>query len=131
MKKLFIDDERYPPNTRWYHFISWPFTGRLNGWVVRRTYDSTIAWLNAQASGPAYVSFDNDIQDPQDRQGYHIAQWMVERDMDMEGKYLPDVFEFCVHSQNSVRAHGNTSISGYLNDYLEKKYGNFFEWSKS
>ena len=111
MTRLFIDDERDPVGF---------------DWDVCRSYDETIAYLSSRSVAPDYISFDNDIQSG-DKEGYHVAQWIIERDMDLKGKYIPKWFDFFTHSQNSVRSNGSTSISALIADYLDRKENGFFD----
>ena len=58
---------------------------------------------------------DNDLQ--RDLEGIHLAQWLVEKDLDNSG-FIPNDFEFFVHSQNPI---AKKRIYSYLNQYLDNK----------
>ena len=64
---------------------------------------------------PSFISFDNDLQ--RDLEGIHLAQWLVEKDMDNSG-FIPNDFQYFVHSQNPI---AKKRIYSYLNQYLESK----------
>lgn len=98
---LFIDDERYPAND-----------GRQ--WHIVRSYDEAITFLESLDEGPAVVYFDNDLGHDS-LEGCKIADWMIEHDMDLGGKWIPQNFEFYAHSRNSVRVE---YINGTLERYL-------------
>lgn len=96
---LYIDDERNP---------------KSEGWDIVRSYDEAIHYMRKNGC-PKYISFDHDL-------GYNtptgkdIAKWMVERDLNDKGKFIPQDFEFNVHSANPV---GAKNIAGLLKNYLE------------
>lgn len=66
---------------------------------------------------PTFISFDHDLG-PDEKTGYDLAKWLVERDLDSNGAFIPATFEFYVHSQNPV---GAANIRNYLQRYLEYK----------
>ena len=101
--KLFLDDERNPP-------------GDPMDWVVVRSYNEAVATIY-NLGVPYFISFDHDLAD--DRTGYDFAKWLVEQDMDFfKGDYIPNNFEFYVHSQNPV---GRDNIQFYLDGYLAQR----------
>ena len=85
--KIFLDDERFPVE---------------NDMVIIRNFDDAISFMDNLIEGPSFVSFDNDLG-PDSKEGYEVALWMIEKDLDNDGKWLPNDFEFFVHSQNPVR----------------------------
>ena len=118
MKLLFIDDERFPADdrTRRQKFFDWLFCRQSkNSWTIVRSYDEAIKFLAALDQAPNFVSFDNDLG-PDSKEGCKVADWMIERDLDLGGKWIPADFSFYVHSQNSVR---RDYINATLNRYLE------------
>lgn len=98
---LFIDDERFPPQD-----------GR--DWHVVRSVPEAVHWVKTHGV-PAYVSFDNDLK--RRGEGRHFAQWLVRRDMEEEGRFIPPGFSFYVHSQNSVNG-----IEATLGHYLARRH---------
>jgi hypothetical protein len=104
--KMFIDDERSPP------------TATEKSWVVVRDYNAFIEAIEKYGC-PMFISFDHDLTDNSPT-GYDIAHWLVEKDMDTKGNFLPKGFDFYVHSQNPI---GAMNIKLLLSNYLEhKKY---------
>ena len=101
---LYLDDERTPKTKR--------------NWLIVRTYDEAVFYIKGYDC-PPLISFDHDLGT--EMTGYDFAKALVEHDMDMGGAYIPETFEFNVHSANPV---GAKNIQGYLDSYLKMK------WSK-
>jgi len=99
---MFLDDERFPPNT--------PLP-----WEIVRNYDEAVAYVSAHGI-PNFISFDHDIQS-EPNTGYTFAKWLVEQELDGI-HYFPDDFDFDVHSANPI---GAENISQYLNLYLSHR----------
>lgn len=97
--KLFIDDIRQPPD---------------NTYAVVRSYNDAIAYMESMGC-PEYISFDHDLGDDDQGTGYDVAKWMVDKDLDANGQFIPDDFEYNVHSANPV---GARNITGLLDNYL-------------
>jgi hypothetical protein len=102
MTKLYIDDIRNPIDT---------------DFVIVRSYNEAIHWIRLNGC-PEYISFDHDLGAADERTGYDIAKWLVERDLDAPGKIIPTNFKFNVHSANPV---GAANIAGLLNNYLDQR----------
>lgn len=99
--KMFIDDERDPPNGE-------------TDWVVVRCFDDAIYHIFRNGC-PTFISFDHDLGSGQT--GYDIAKEIV--GMDLDGSIaITNDFSFYVHSQNPV---GADNIMKYLNSYLMHK----------
>lgn len=98
--RLYLDDERSP---------------RGEGFTVVRTVLEARQLCDRRA--PAFVSFDHDLGDGEPT-GMDFARWLVERDLDAGGHYLPASFAFNVHSANPV---GAANISGLLDGYLASR----------
>ncbi len=99
MRKLFLDDERFPVG---------------EGWAVVRSVAAAQDWVLVNGS-PGYVSFDNDLGYGLP-EGRDFANWLIERDLDVGG--LPPDFNFYVHSQNPV---ARDAIERKLRAYLMHK----------
>jgi len=96
---MYLDDIRNPKTSR--------------DWCVVRSFDEATKMMLSFGI-PEYISFDHDLGEADERTGYDLAKWIVEQDMD--GKLsIPDVFEFNVHSANSV---GTANIQSYLDSYI-------------
>ena len=100
MLALYVDDIRNPKDT-------------TRQWTIARSYTEAVNWLE-EFGVPKYMSFDHDLGD--DGTGYDLANWMVEKDIDMHGRFIPNDFEFNVHSANPV---GAENIESKLNNYME------------
>lgn len=98
MRRLFLDDERFPP-------------GDGEGWEIVRSFEEACAWVEANGF-PGFVSFDNDLG-PGQREGWEFAQWLIDRDLDTGG--MPSDFDFYAHSRNPVR---QADIEARLRRYL-------------
>lgn len=102
MTKLFIDDIRNPAT----HDFA----------IVRSAAD---AYEFMESFGcPDHISFDHDLGESDAPTGFDIAKWMVNRDLDTNGQFIPRDFTFYVHSANPV---GAANIQGLLNNYLAVK----------
>jgi len=102
MTRLFIDDIRDPYD---------------DDFVVVRSYDNAVHYMR-QHGCPLFISFDHDLGDVDERTGFDVAKWMVERDLNDSGKFIPDEFDFHVHSANPV---GVGNIIGLLTGYLGQR----------
>lgn len=99
--KLFIDDERFPPDDG-------------GDWVIARDLYE-VAEIVENRGCPSFISFDHDLgADTPD--GHDIAKYLVNLDVDLNQTFIKDGFEFYVHSQNPV---GAANINGLIAQYLE------------
>lgn len=97
---LFLDDERFPPSD-----------GR--DWVIVRTVAAAVGWIKHNGL-PSHVSFDNDLQNR--LEGRHLAKWLIRKDAEAAGRFLPADFSWYVHSQNS-----KNGIDDLLSDWLRRR----------
>ena len=106
MKKvrLFIDDIRNP--WRW-----------EDEYIVIRSYAEAIGWMRENGC-PEHISFDHDLGSLDGLEGIDIAKWMVEVDLDNDGQWIPEGFDYMVHSANPV---GAANIVGLLDGYLRNR----------
>lgn len=104
-RPLFLDDEREPPEDG-------------KPWVIVRNAEAAMAWMT-QHGIPRYISFDHDLGDTDPgTTGAALAQWIIERDLDADGKAVPADFDYFVHSQNR---EGAADILGKLDGYLRER----------
>jgi hypothetical protein len=96
MRRIFLDDERFPVE---------------DNWVIVRSVEEAKSWVRANGF-PDYVSFDNDLGYGLP-EGRDFANWLIDRALDRGG--LPSGFDFYVHSQNPV---AREVIEGKLRAYL-------------
>lgn len=111
--KLFIDDERFPPDDG-------------TEWVICRSFYD-LGNILYDKGFPNFISFDHDLGENQ-KTGYDIVKYLVMLDMDTESGNIPTWtkhkmtfptdFKFYVHSQNPV---GKKNIEEYLTSYLTVK----------
>jgi hypothetical protein len=97
--KLYLDDLRTP---------------KSDGWVVVRSYDEAVAYVEANGF-PQAVSFDHDLG-AGTKTGMDFARYLVEKDLDRN--CMPDNFEYNIHSANPV---GRANIDGLLLRYITHK----------
>jgi hypothetical protein len=97
--RLFLDDVREVPN----------------GFLVARDYVTAVHMMIG-LDCPKVMSFDHDLGE--EKSGYDVAWWMVEKDMDEDGKWIPRDFEYYVHSANPV---GAENISKLFKNYLKMR----------
>lgn len=100
MYKLFLDDIRQPPD---------------NSWIVARSFDEAVKIINEKGC-PDQLSFDYHIsKKPGGKNGKDLAQWLI--NVDRKRKFIPDDFEFYVHSSDLAGAEQiKALLSGYLNN---------------
>ena len=102
--RLFIDDER--------------MAALKDGEMIHivRDYDEAVMIMESLGC-PKFISFDHDLGE-KSKDGYEIAKWIVEKDMDENGGFIPETFQYYVHSQNPI---GKGNIEGILENYLKQK----------
>lgn len=96
---LFLDDERFPPE-------------RGQAWNIVRSSREAIEWCERHGA-PSFISFDHDLGG--DDTALKVVHWLIDRDLDAAYAWLPEDFDFVVHSQNPV---GAQNIEGLLRHYL-------------
>jgi len=99
VKKLFLDDIRFPPD---------------DSWEIVRSSKEAIEWLKRNGC-PDYMSFDHDLGG--DDTAMDVVHWMINKDLDDES-FLPTTFTFTVHSANPV---GRENIYSLLRRYMTYK----------
>ena len=104
MWKMFIDDERFPVK---------------DDFKIVRSYDEAVDEIQKNGC-PFYISFDHDLGDKV-KSGFDLAKYIVEEDLNRNGAFIPNNFDYYVHSANSV---GKENIIGLLKGYLEFKKEN-------
>lgn len=102
MLYLYIDDERTPSTNK--------------DWIIKRNSADSIAFMTENGC-PDYISFDHDLGG--DDTSIIIVNWMIERDLDSNGDFIPVSFDFNVHSANPV---GAKNIESKLTSYFKIKY---------
>ncbi|HHX4059008.1 MAG: cyclic-phosphate processing receiver domain-containing protein [Burkholderia contaminans] len=98
--KLFLDDLRAAPGP---------------GWTVVRSSAEAIDLLQTHGC-PKLVSFGHDLGG--DDTAMVMVRWLIERNLDQGGQFIPPKFRFQVHSANPV---GRENITGLLGGYLEQR----------
>ena len=87
MKKMFIDDERFPPNDG-------------ESWVICRTSSEAIEWVK-QNGIPDYISFDHDLGGEDTSRVF--IKWLTDELIDGRLEFTK-AFAISVHSQNPIGA---------------------------
>jgi len=65
---------------------------------------------------PEFISFDHDLGE--NETAMDLINWMIEKDLNDHGKFIPQNFGFFVHSANPV---GSQNIIGKLSNYLKQR----------
>lgn len=102
MWKMFIDDERFPV--------------KEDEFIIVRTVEQAIDKIK-ELGCPDFISFDHDLGDNIPT-GFDLAKYLVETDLNHNGSFIPNDFDYYVHSANPV---GKKNISGLLDGYLSFK----------
>lgn len=100
--RLFIDDIREPSDS---------------GWIIARSSEEAIHVIEAYGC-PGLISFDHDLGG--EDTSMRIVKWLVDRDLDAAGNFIPRDFRFIVHSANPI---GSENIVGLLQSYLGHRRG--------
>lgn len=109
MRKIFIDDERFPTTAITLVESDMGMYKNDSDWVIVRTYDEFVNEVTKNGS-PNYVSFDHDLADidgDDEKTGFDCAKWLVDYCMD-NNIMLP---KYQVHSANPI---GKKNINSYL-----------------
>ncbi|MDF1876171.1 hypothetical protein JHD48_10545, partial [Sulfurimonas sp. SAG-AH-194-I05] len=88
MLSLYLDDLRVPDNTR--------------EWVVVRSFTEAVRWMKSNGC-PDMISFDHDLgmimkdgkiltDDYDAKNGNDVARWLIQKDIDLKGKFIPKDF---------------------------------------
>lgn len=106
-KSMYLDDIRNPKIKK--------------DWVIARNFYEAKLWMLSNGC-PEFISFDHDIASYDEYgfevTGYDLAKWIVNRDLDMNGTFIPENFEWNVHSANPT---GRDNIDKYLFNYMNQK----------
>lgn len=95
--KLWLDDERNPPD---------------DSWEIARDFHQAVD-LVTRYGFPIHVAFDHDLGwgSPS---GFDFAKWLI--DFDMDTGDMPEMFSFSIQSANPIGAENIRSIiKNYLN----------------
>lgn len=98
--KLFIDDERFPPNDSY-------------EWIIVRSSDAAVEYV-IRYGLPDFISFDHDLGG--NDTAMKFIHWLVDELIDGKVK-IPSDFDFYVHSQNPV---GVANIQSYMENILKE-----------
>lgn len=102
---MFLDDERFPVDQTS---------------IVCRSGEEAIEYM-IQHGCPAHIDFDNDLG-PDRMEGRDIARWLIERDLDDNGTFIPGSFTFAVHSQNPIAASAIRSLIEHWLSVRHRRY---------
>lgn len=82
---------------------------------IAKSYDDAVEIVESEGC-PQFISFDHDLGTT--KTGMSFAKWLLERDMDLDGKFIPEDFRFTVHSANPV---GAQNIKALVERYLVRR----------
>jgi|ERR1035437_1143634 hypothetical protein len=92
--------------------------------ILWRSYEEAIGYC-LENGVPLYISFDHDlgygnIADGEifGKTGMDFIKWLVEQDINMNGKFIPACFDYDIHSANPV---GAENMDRYLIQYLRTR----------
>lgn len=105
---MFLDDERCPGDVTW--VALWehvPF-------VIVRSVPEALDMF-AEFGCPDFITFDHDLGKGAET-GYDLVKHMVNMDLDSGGTFIPEHFQFKVHSKNPI---GANNIEKMLTNYLK------------
>lgn len=119
---LFLDDDAFHPDKIRHPRYYYPLIGAQDiadiayscDIVKFATVEGAIDYIERKGC-PSFISFDNDLM--RSLEGIDLAKWLVDKDLDTPG-FLPEDFNFFVHSQNSV---AKERIYGLLGQYLSHR----------
>ena len=94
--KLFIDDLREPQN---------------NSYLIARSSKEAIQIISATKC-PNFISFDHDLGGEDTAMA--VVHFLIEKDLDSLGAFIPENFSFYVHSANPVGKENIVLLSNYL-----------------
>jgi len=83
--------------------------------VILRSTESAIEYMERNGC-PGFISFDFDLGG--DDRAINIVKWMIDKDLDTDGEFIPDDFGYNIHSANPV---GSDMLNSYLKGYLRHK----------
>lgn len=98
---LYLDDIRTPKTDK--------------PWVILRSSQEAIDYVKEHGMFNE-ASFDHDLGG-EDTTMVFLA-WLIEYDLDNDGKIIPDDFSWNIHSANNV---GRDNIQGILDSYIKFK----------
>lgn len=101
---MFIDDERFPSDS---------FIDSYDVVRIARSSKEAIEMILAYGC-PRYISFDHDLGD--DDTSMVLVNFLISQDLDASGAFIPDDFDFYVHSQNPI---GSRNIRNTIERYLQ------------
>ena len=87
------------------------------------SFGEAIKWMSFHGC-PKHISFDHDLGPTDEvakhyfRSGLDVAKFIVNKDLEMMGRFIPEGFTWNIHSMNPV---GAENINSFLNSYLTMK----------
>jgi hypothetical protein len=99
---IYLDDIRFPKTTD-------------KDWVILRSSAEAIDYVQ-QHGLTSFVSLDHDLGG--DDTTMIFLKWLIEYDLDNDGKIIPADFSWFIHSANTV---GSANMDGLLTSYMKTK----------
>ena len=100
--KLFLDDERLPPD---------------DSWIVATSFNHAVKTVKVFGC-PQVISFDHDLGTG--KTGMDFAKWLINQALD-NPDFIPDGFSYSIHSANPV---GAENIRGLLENFFFSRAAN-------
>lgn len=100
-KPIYLDDLRNPSTQ--------------SDWVIIRTSADAVGYVR-KFGCPDMISFDHDLGG--DDTTMVFLKWLIDYDLDSNGKIIPEDFSYTIHSSNPC---GRENIDGLLQSYLNFK----------
>jgi hypothetical protein len=118
---LFLDDDAFHVDKIRNPEIYYSLIGSEKILDIMNTYETVIRLTTVEEAieyiltngCPNFISFDNDLMTK--LEGIDLARWLVDNDLKNTG-FIPEDFQFFVHSQNPI---AKVRIYSYLGQYLE------------
>lgn len=101
--RMFIDDERFPPNDG-------------KEWAIVRSSDEAIKYVQTHGV-PEFVSYDHDLG--ADDTSMKFIGWMIDQYLDQSITDFP--VKYAIHSQNPVGARNiETLLRGFISSEVDR-----------
>jgi len=101
--KLFLDDERRP--------------NPADDFVVAASFNQAVKLVRRKGA-PVFVDFDFNLGNGNEKNGLDFARWLIKKDREGNGVFLPVDFAFNCHSASP---DANVKIERAMSEYLRSR----------
>lgn len=112
MWKMFLDDMRMPAQVGLQN----------NEFFIVRSFKEAVDAIKERGTCPSYIAFDHDLAEEhyggdfsRHETGFDFARWLIERDIDEGGNFIPKDFAYSIHSMNP---YGAEDIRAIMHNWL-------------